>query len=317
MGLERRQSLIIRGSCQYPPQSTKTLVAFPTPQSSAATAAKQPNKAATMGASFLAGSAGGAMGSICCAPLDIVKTQMQVWGSINKLKPGEQQKEPPKIFKMLGRIVERNGVPGLFRGLGPTLLTVPTFWGVYFPLYERTKQFIPKVIGVDRSTITCHLTSAIIAGAAADVFTNPLWIVRTRMQTEAIHLDFQKSSEGGGVKRLSSIRQTVSSIYAEGGVLAFYRGLSASLLGLTHVAIQFPIYEGMKKEYRFSHLIAPENSDVDGPATPIDWVVASAVSKVIACLITYPHEVIRSRMMDNRCLSKPGGKNIIKLTRGE
>ena len=104
-----------------------------------------------------------------------------------------------------------------------------------------------------------HVSSAVIAGGIADVVTNPLWIVRTRMQTEAIHLDYEVGRLRGeaeargavykeGSRKLSSIKQTVGSIYKEGGVVAFYRGLSASMLGLSHVAIQFPVYEGMKKE---------------------------------------------------------------------
>ena len=37
--------------------------------------------------------------------------------------------------------------------------------------------------------------------------------------------------------------KTVKAVYAEGGIPAFWRGLTASLLGLGHVAIQFPVYE--------------------------------------------------------------------------
>lgn len=35
-------------------------------------------------------------------------------------------------------------------------------------------------------------------------------------------------------------------IYKQEGIGAFYKGLTASLLGLTHAAVYFPIYEELK-----------------------------------------------------------------------
>ena len=35
-------------------------------------------------------------------------------------------------------------------------------------------------------------------------------------------------------------------IYRSEGIRAFYRGLLPSLLGITHVAVQFPLYEKLK-----------------------------------------------------------------------
>ena len=36
-------------------------------------------------------------------------------------------------------------------------------------------------------------------------------------------------------------------IYETEGLRAFYRGLLPSLIGITHVAVQFPLYEWLKK----------------------------------------------------------------------
>ena len=46
-----------------------------------------------------------------------------------------------------------------------------------------------------------------------------------------------------------------STIYRTEGFRAFFRGLFPSLLGILHVAVQFPLYEQLKKWARkFSHL---------------------------------------------------------------
>ena len=73
---------------------------------------------------------------------------------------------------MLSGIVERDGVKGLFRGLGPTLATVPTFWGFYFPAYEAAKPRVSSLLShldVDPSSPfhqpATHLIGAVTAGA--------------------------------------------------------------------------------------------------------------------------------------------------------
>lgn len=123
--------------------------------------------------------------------------------------------------------------------------------------------------------------SAISAGAIADVLINPMFVVRTRLQTEALYTNAQ-----------STIAKTIRDLYQEGGWRIFWRGMAANLLGLTHVAVQFPIYEHFKSMYR--------TETNNAPLTAMQLLSASAISKLCASVLTYPHEVIRSRMMDSR-----------------
>jgi len=240
-------------------------------------------------ASLFAGVGSGALSSIACAPLDLVRTRMQVMGDLNKSTKGDLS-----IVKSLKDIVHKDGIRGCFRGLGPTLLTVPTFWGLYFPLYEITKQDLHARQNAYEGTNTSvsgpmvHMTSAILAGGVADFFCNPMFVVRTRMQTEVLHYIDVPVEE----RRQHGVVQTVKGLYAEGGIKTFWKGFTASLLGLTHVGIQFPVYEHLKAEARHR---SEENEE-----SALDLLLASATSKMIATSMTYPHEVVRSRLMDYR-----------------
>lgn len=70
----------------------------------------------------------------------------------------------------------------------------------------------------------------------------------------------------------------------------FYKGLVPSLLGVSHVAVQFPLYEAFK-----SQLAAV---DKDGHVhTPL-ILASSSIAKAIASCLTYPHEVIRTRLQN-------------------
>ena len=87
--------------------------------------------------SLLAGVGSGSLASVVCAPLDLVRTRMQVIGGINnKQHPTITN---PRIVQSLQQIYLSDGIRGCFRGLGVTLATVPAFWGLYFPLYEKLK----------------------------------------------------------------------------------------------------------------------------------------------------------------------------------
>jgi len=203
---------------------------------------------------------------------------MQVMGGI-----GDPLVRKPSqgIGKALEEILMADGFRGCFRGLGATLATVPAFWGIYFPLYESMKSRMERDYR-ELQPCVVHMSSAIFSGGVADFVCNPMFVVRTRMQTEALHR----------IQMPRNIKDTVLNLYREGGIPIFWRGLTASLMGLSHVAIQFPVYEFFKAEARARNYPQPEK--------PIDLLLASALAKLSASLLTYPHEVIRSRMMDAR-----------------
>lgn len=83
-------------------------------------------------------------------------------------------------------------------------------------------------------------------------------------------------------------------MYASEGVGAFYSGLTPALLGLTHVAIQFPLYEFFKM--KFTGLEMGETPGNEQPGYTTGILAATFLSKICATTATYPHEVLRTRL---------------------
>lgn len=68
------------------------------------------------------------------------------------------------------------------------------------------------------------------------------------------------------------------------GIRGFYKGLSASYLGVTETTIQWVLYERLK--------LLTKDTEGKGPLAEWAGVLGSAgTAKCVASLITYPHEV--------------------------
>lgn len=96
------------------------------------------------------------------------------------------------------------------------------------------------------------------------------------------------------------------------GVRGFYRGLIPSLFGVSHGALQFMAYEQLKLyRMRGSRFHSEPDPDLDSgsgsgsesqagrtsrPLNNLDVFALSSVSKVFAGSITYPYQVLRSRL---------------------
>lgn len=103
-------------------------------------------------------------------------------------------------------------------------------------------------------------------------------------------------------------------IAREEGFRGFYKGLGPSLIGISHVAVQFPLYEKLKvvfRKYTTSNrakknrkktnhrtLLCGIDVDRDISSGSSSILLASALSKMAASLATYPHEVIRTRLQN-------------------
>lgn len=88
-------------------------------------------------------------------------------------------------------------------------------------------------------------------------------------------------------------------MYTTEGLRAFYSGLSPALLGLTHVAVQFPAYEFLKTKFTGQGMGASPTAS-DPKAHWFGILCASILSKIMASSATYPHEVIRTRLQTQR-----------------
>lgn len=106
----------------------------------------------------------------------------------------------------------------------------------------------------------------------------------------------QPAEEGRYRNTLDAIR----TIYRAEGISAFYRGLFPSLLGITHVAVQFPLYEALKLWMQ---------DDARTPLTSAQILACSGSAKMCASIATYPHEVVRTRLQTQRRLLNPSPTN--------
>lgn len=227
-----------------------------------------------------AGAAAGAISATFVCPLDVIKTRLQVHG-LSSVPSG---RKGSLIVSSLEEIVKNEGIKGMYRGLSPTILALLPTWAVSFTVYNKLKSLLQLHVDDDNQlSIGANIIAASGAGIATAIATNPVWVVKTRLQTQGMR---------PGVVPYVNAYSALKRIAHEEGLRGLYSGLLPSLAGVTHIAIQFPTYERVK--YYFARR---ENTTVD-KISPESIVVSSSISKLLASLLTYPHEVVRSRLQE-------------------
>ena len=107
------------------------------------------------------------------------------------------------------------------------------------------------------------------------------------------------SSDKGTEGAYDSMWQGVKQVFRQEGMRGFYKGTTISLLGNSHGAVQFAVYEPMKNIWRkylarqHQHPVAGQNEGKIGNTATL---VISGFAKVTAGTATYPYQVIRSRL---------------------
>ncbi|XP_058060666.1 mitochondrial carrier protein Rim2 isoform X3 [Anopheles bellator] len=143
------------------------------------------------------------------------------------------------IWQCLKHIVQTEGSRALFKGLGPNIVGVAPSRAIYFCAYSKTKNALNTVGIIPANSPLVHILSATCAGFASSTATNPIWFIKTRMQLDS-------SNASNGLR--SSVGQCVKQIYESQGVRGFYKGITASYVGISETVIHFVIYEALKKK---------------------------------------------------------------------
>lgn len=162
------------------------------------------------------------------------------------------------------------------------------------------------------NTHVINFWSSIIAGASSTIVTNPIWVIKTRLMSQSASSSkqssynlFPKSSSTPSVRptlqtpwHYKSTFDAARKMYTSEGITSFYSGLTPALLGLSHVAVQFPTYEFLKTTFTGHSM-----GEAPAQGESAHWagiLSASIMSKILASSATYPHEVIRTRLQTQR-----------------
>jgi len=241
--------------------------------------------------SLLSGGVAGTIASCITNPLEVIKTQLQS-SSVSRSVHGEYASAAGHPITIAQKIFAESGVKGFWKGLRPTLLGVIPARSIYFYVYEKSKRTLDSKEWLPEGSVGNAIVSGFAAGVASNTVTNPIWMVKTRMQLMADHT--------AGQVVYTNYGQAISSIFKEEGIGGFYRGLSASYWGCTEGAIQFLLYERVKSRVLVNHNLKRELEGLP-PTDKLPksaYFFSAAFAKGIASCLTYPHEVARTRLRE-------------------
>ncbi|KAL1963190.1 hypothetical protein VTN77DRAFT_8623 [Rasamsonia byssochlamydoides] len=236
----------------------------------------------------VAGFTAGVISTLCLHPLDLIKTRLQV----DRVSPSRLGRS----FRVIREIHRtEGGITAFYRGLTPNLVGNSTSWALYFLLYSEIKGAIRNAQTSDKHGLGAseYFLASGAAGLFTAILTNPIWVIKTRM------LSTGSRTPGAYPSFVSGARQILTSE----GVAGFYRGLVPALFGVSHGAFQFMAYEQLKA-YRsrstWARNIPASTTERGGGAdrqfSNLDLLIISSLSKVFAGCITYPYQVLRTRL---------------------
>ncbi|CAN8277680.1 unnamed protein product [Cochlearia groenlandica] len=251
-------------------------------------------------------------------PLDVVRTRFQV----NDGRGGTSLHTYKNTAHAVFTIARLEGLRGLYAGFFPAVIGSTVSWGLYFFFYGRAKQRYGRDRDNDKLSPGLHLASAAEAGGLVCLCTNPIWLVKTRLQLQTpLHQTKPYSGLLGLLHKVHKVFIFVNSglfckcvvyfgepldafrtIVKEEGPKALYKGIVPSLVLVSHGAIQFTAYEELRKI--FVGLKAKRRKDdenlvqrsADSLLNSADYAALGGSSKVAAVLLTYPFQVIRARL---------------------
>lgn len=213
---------------------------------------------------MIAGSFAGLAEHVAIFPLDTLKTQVQCE------KCGSTS--PMQTWNCATRIVEREGMFRLWRGVSAMFAGCIPAHAAYFSIFETMK----KMTGAD-SDEHRPIAAAVCGATAAyshDLIMTPFDTVKQRMQ-----LGYYKS-----------LTHCVSSISKKEGIRAFYLSLPTTLaMNIPFGMIMVAVNESTRK-------FLTSNEDNNKPISLTNSMLAGSLAGAIAAAATTPLDIIKTRL---------------------
>ncbi|XP_076020736.1 peroxisomal membrane protein PMP34 isoform X2 [Genypterus blacodes] len=214
----------------------------------------------------------GAVGSVTAMtvffPLDTARLRLQV----------DEKRKARSTPAILAEIIREEGFRAPYRGWFPVICSLCCSNFVYFYCFHSLKA---SWLRSQQSKPSIDLIVGIAAGVVNVLVTTPLWVVNTRLKLQGSNFrnaDIRPTSYTG-------ILDAFVQIIGDEGVGALWNGTLPSLILVLNPAIQFMIYEGLKRHLK---------TGVHKELSSLEVFIIGAVAKAVATTVTYPLQTIQS-----------------------
>lgn len=256
-------------------------------------------------------------------PLETVRTRKQVDSESVKSKQPHSQVIVLGLIRSLKNIYGKEGLRGLYKGYSAVATTLFCGNFLYFYSYvylqtvlatSHSKDAHPSLAAASGRNSIVDMLIAFLAGCVNVLATTPLWVANTRLKLQGVDdvvdVKDKKDVAGASDSRPSSTRlsrprgrkysglvNAVVWIAKEEGVSALYSGTLPSLILVLNPSIQWTIYECLKLQcQRWSG---------QQQLAAIAYFLVSAVAKFCSTTLTYPLQVVQTRMRFAHSLDRP------------
>jgi solute carrier family 25 aspartate/glutamate transporter 12/13 len=234
---------------------------------------------------FACGSVAGAVGATVVYPIDLVKTRMQ---NQRTGRPGAG--EPARLYRnswdCFLKVVRNEGSLGLYRGLLPQLVGVAPEKAIKLTVNDLMRSILRDTQAPGQMALWAEVVSGGAAGASQVVFTNPLEIVKIRLQVQG------EAARLAGATRVGAV-----AIVRELGLAGLYKGAAACLLrDIPFSAIYFTAYAHLKRDFFGEGRHKTRLS-------PLELLASGAIAGMPASYLATPADVIKTRL---QVVPRPG-----------
>eukprot|EP00898_Chlorokybus_atmophyticus_P004857 jgi/Chlat1/5372/Chrsp35S05215 len=215
---------------------------------------------------FTAGAVAGAVAKTLTAPLDRVKLLLQV----SHVNPGSIVGKNTGFLEAFTHIAKQEGVLAFWKGNIPQVVRILPYTGIQLGSYEFFKRMFA---GKDKPLqLHQRLAAGACAGIVSTAATYPLDTIRFRMAVDPT--------------ATGSMLRVASNIVRTEGILAMYKGIGPSLLGIApYIAINFAAFDLLKKA-------SPEQFRKN----PTTSLVSGLVAALLATGVCYPLDTVRRQI---------------------
>lgn len=222
---------------------------------------------------FSLGSVAGCIGATIVYPIDFVKTRMQAQRSLSQYK---------NSIDCFLKILSREGIRGVYSGLGPQLIGVAPEKAIKLTVNDYMRNKLKDKNG--KLGLLSEIISGASAGACQVIFTNPLEIVKIRLQVKGEYV--AENAENAKLTALQIIKRL--------GLPGLYKGAAACLLrDVPFSAIYFPTYAHLKRDlFNFD----PNDKNKRSRLNTWELLSAGALAGMPAAYLTTPFDVIKTRL---------------------